>query len=904
MKNIGFLLMFCLSGFCVFSQGMGTKVFNFTSFSEDKKVRSALLDKKTSQQAKAHPEYGILPFNSQCTECIELIDQRTAYSRQFIDPKRAGHTYSQESYFALHYLDGQKQWRTVDHRLRPMQGKNGVYAAMNQPLPVKFDMSSHYTSIDLGTFELKHNHNLSLYYVVNKEDAPVNAETGNYTNYIIGDDGARIRNIWPGIDLEAFAKEGQIETNFIITEKPVLPISNGFLVIEDHVTVPTGYVIVKSEDVLKRNAEDLLLKNRAGITVAMMEHVRMRNRSNEAMVTDYVLTSRGNDYTIRMLVPLSFINVSEAEYPIVVDPLVIGADSLGNFASSGRPSRNMNYTTIPGHCDYPMIVQVPGMSQLVKAYVDLESQTTANLRCGDPNNTTGLGHTCLKREILLAVRCDTCNRIERYSCFNSGQCDTPGTLTTDPHVVTPGGPIPVNDGLFLGCLPPQCPDYFLKFTLQNSDSSCQDVCGQLCAKGNEWRMTIEACQIDAYIDANPVNVCAGQPVTLTCHPSCGVPPYHYVWSNGMTGQTITIYPQQDVIMGCTAYDTCNNYALTNDTTIFVTQSPSADAGVDKKVCEGGTVTIGGNPTTTSSTSTITWTATPSQAQSWISDPTAANPNITVPSGTIDTILYEVKVDDNTCFRLDSVYVFSVADPIAMIDTSGATKICNGQSVTLHANEPFVSYLWSNGATGQSTTVSTPGSYSVVVTDSNQCTATSNGISVSQIQVPTIHAYPDTLIFYGDSVSLYSDVSLSPPAIDSFLWQPQAGLSCTNCPNPIVAPLVDQTYILTAYTQGCTLSDSARINVILPDKYYIPNAFTPNNDGINDSFYIYGQSGIKLHTFLVFNRWGEKVHDGIFPWDGTYKGVLCTPGVYVYVMSIGLFGHLQDEVVKGSVTLIR
>jgi hypothetical protein len=258
----------------------------------------------------------------------------------------------------------------------------------------------------------------------------------------------------------------------------------------------------------------------------------------------------------------------------------------------------------------------------------------------------------------------------------------------------------------------------------------------------------------------------------------------------MTGQTITIYPQQDVIMGCTAYDTCGNYALTNDTSIFVTQSPSANAGADRKLCEGGTVTIGGSPTTTSSTSTITWTATPPQAQSWISDPTAANPTVAVPAGTIDTTLYEVKVNDNTCFRLDSVYVFSVADPIAVIDTSGSTKICNGQSVTLNANGPFVSYLWSNGATSQSTTVSTPGAYSVVVTDSNQCTATSNSISVSQIQVPAIHAYPDTLIFYGDSVVLYSDVSLSPPAIDSFLWQPQAGLSCTNCPNPIVAPLVD------------------------------------------------------------------------------------------------------------------
>jgi gliding motility-associated-like protein len=95
-----------------------------------------------------------------------------------------------------------------------------------------------------------------------------------------------------------------------------------------------------------------------------------------------------------------------------------------------------------------------------------------------------------------------------------------------------------------------------------------------------------------------------------------------------------------------------------------------------------------------------------------------------------------------------------------------------------------------------------------------------------------------------------------------------------------------------------------ISVILPDNYYIPNAFTPNGDGVNDYFFLYGQSGVTVHSFKVFDRWGEKVYDGLFPWDGTYKGQLCQPGVYVYIFSIGLFGHLEDDHRKGSVTLIR
>lgn len=902
MRKIVFLFALCLQGLFGFSQGgMSTKQFNFTSFSEDKKASSPLLDKHSSAQAKLHPEYGVLPYDAKCTDCMELIDQRSAFSRQYIDTKRAGHTYSEESYFPMHYRDQQNRWRTIDYRLRPVPAKRDVYAATHQRLPVKFDLAGHYTSIDVNGFEFIHNHDLSLYFVTDKDAAATNIQLGNYSSYIVGDDGCRIHNMWPGIDMEAFADAGQIETNFLILDKPVIPITTGYMVIEDHISLPQGYTLEGSGGKIRYRSDDLVVKNSSGHIVATMEHVKMRNRSNVAFFTDYVITRSGNDYSIRILVPISLLNESASEYPIVVDPIVSGADSLGEFASSGRPGRNMNFTTLPGHCDYHMTVQVPGMSQLLGAYADVESQTTSNFYCGD--TTFGNGHSCLKREIIHRVFCDTCHTNEILYCGGVVNCDTPGTLTTDYRVVPGAGPIPLIPN-FVTCLPPQCPDYFLKFTLWNSDSSCQDNCGQLCAKGNKWRMVIEACQIDANITANPVNVCAGQPVTLTCHPSCGVPPYHYDWSNGMHGQVITIYPQQDVIIGCTAYDTCNNFVLTNDIDIFVTQSPSADAGTDKTLCEGGTVTIGGSPTTTSSTASITWTATPASAQSWISSSTAANPTITVPVGTVDTTLYEVRTDDNTCFRLDSVYVFSIANPVAVIDTTGSTRICNGQSVTLQANGPFTSYQWNNGGTGQSQTISTPGSYYVIVTDANQCKDTSNRITISRIQIPAIHAYPDTMIFYGGSVTLYSDVSLSPPTIDSFFWQPDVSISCMTCPNPIVTPPTDQTYILTAYSKGCTLSDSATITVILPDKYYIPNAFSPNGDGINDTFFLYAQSGVKLHTFVIYNRWGEKVHDGLYAWDGMYKGVLCTPGVYVYVMSLGLSGKTYDEVVKGSVTLIR
>ena len=226
-------------------------------------------------------------------------------------------------------------------------------------------------------------------------------------------------------------------------------------------------------------------------------------------------------------------------------------------------------------------------------------------------------------------------------------------------------------------------------------------------------------------------------------------------------------------------------------------------------------------------------------------------------------------------------------------------------MTLNANGPFSSYLWSSGSTSQSITVSAPGSYYVIVTDANNCTDTSSSVTVSTIQVSSITVYPDTTIQYGDSVMLYTSLSLNPPAVDSFFWTPaDPTISCLSCPNPYVAPLAAEIYYLTYYTQGCVLVDSTLITVILPDSFYIPNAFTPNGDGINDSFYVYGQSGVTVHEFRVFDRWGEKVHDGAYPWDGKYKGEVCQPGIYVYLFSIGLFGQVYDVKRKGSLTLIR
>ena len=110
--------------------------------------------------------------------------------------------------------------------------------------------------------------------------------------------------------------------------------------------------------------------------------------------------------------------------------------------------------------------------------------------------------------------------------------------------------------------------------------------------------------------------------------------------------------------------------------------------------------------------------------------------------------------------------------------------------------------------------------------------------------------------------------------------------------------------------GCrTASDTALTVYVIPDyNVFLPSAFTPNGDGKNDYFQLYGNlSAIEYLAVEVYNRWGEEVyqsHDVNFKWDGAYKGVLQNPQVFVWeIKMVFLDGH-ADHLRTGSLTLMR
>lgn len=201
-----------------------------------------------------------------------------------------------------------------------------------------------------------------------------------------------------------------------------------------------------------------------------------------------------------------------------------------------------------------------------------------------------------------------------------------------------------------------------------------------------------------------------------------------------------------------------------------------------------------------------------------------------------------------------------------------------------------------------------GTYTVYVRDGNGCTIDTQ-ITVTQPDEMFVYIEPgDTSISLGEKIPL--NVRVAPydnTVINSYLWTPANGLSCIDCQSPEASPFVTTTYtVYIDYLPGnCEASQTIEIVVGPGSPVFVPNMFTPNNDGLNDLLLVYGENIARAHM-TIFDRWGEKIfetysqHEG---WDGTYKGELVRPGVYIYNLEVEYLDGIKDRT-SGSVTLIR
>lgn len=201
-----------------------------------------------------------------------------------------------------------------------------------------------------------------------------------------------------------------------------------------------------------------------------------------------------------------------------------------------------------------------------------------------------------------------------------------------------------------------------------------------------------------------------------------------------------------------------------------------------------------------------------------------------------------------------------------------------------------------------------GDYRVYVKDGNGCMYDTL-ITVPQPHPLILQILPqDSTIDLGNSLVLNAITKgYSGSDIKSYNWSPTSGLSCFDCAVPTATPYNDIEYTLTVfYLKKCSIETNVNVFVGDGNKFFIPNLISPNGDGANDVWEIYGYD-LQTVKATIFNRWGEKIFDSegsqFSGWDGTYKGVKQEPGIYTYyVKGIYLNGKVVEK--TGTITLVR
>jgi gliding motility-associated-like protein len=207
-----------------------------------------------------------------------------------------------------------------------------------------------------------------------------------------------------------------------------------------------------------------------------------------------------------------------------------------------------------------------------------------------------------------------------------------------------------------------------------------------------------------------------------------------------------------------------------------------------------------------------------------------------------------------------------------------------------------------------------GVFTLEVTDANNCMQ-EDAIVVNAAVPLDVDLGDDIKIGLGDQAVLQAVVNVPFDSILSVVWTPPlVDEECPNCLTHVVAPFVSTVYSVTVEAlNGCTDEDKVTVIVDRRRQIYVPNIFSPNDDGANDLFSIYAKPGTvrKVVSLQIFDRWGNALYslEDFLPnsptigWDGSYKGSPMNPGVFVWVAEIEFIDG-EKETFKGDVTIVR
>ncbi|MES2616875.1 MAG: gliding motility-associated C-terminal domain-containing protein [Bacteroidota bacterium] len=351
----------------------------------------------------------------------------------------------------------------------------------------------------------------------------------------------------------------------------------------------------------------------------------------------------------------------------------------------------------------------------------------------------------------------------------------------------------------------------------------------------------------------------------------------YLWNDGTTLPTVFIPNLNTYRVNVVN----NNNCPSSDSITFVLYPPPRVYLNDTLFCKGTTVRLDGvnYSIKTKLETNYTWNSGETTPQIVTGKPG----------------MYIVTVKNKLCTIIDTA---SIAFIETGLDLGNDTFYCGPVDRWLVPPQNFVTYLWHDFLDAKSYHAITPGKKKLTITTIEGCVESD---SVMLIQYPNIDGGlgKDTTICLSSSFYMAASDSMI-----NYLWS-------TGATSQAITVRDHGMYTVTVKNiNGCIVSDSIAIKEdpeALPSELFIPTAFTPDEDGLNDVFpgSSYKDPGSTYHL-EIFNRWGEKIFVSNHPsvqWDGTYKGNAASQDVYVFYVRYVACDE-QVHWVRGTFTLLR
>lgn len=384
--------------------------------------------------------------------------------------------------------------------------------------------------------------------------------------------------------------------------------------------------------------------------------------------------------------------------------------------------------------------------------------------------------------------------------------------------------------------------------------------------------------------------------------AAGGAPFYTYSLDGLTYQTLNSFTGLSIgnYTNIAVKDANGCIQPCNATSIVLNDQMFLSLAADTTVCAGQPVTLA--PVTNKQTDIFKWTPATGLNNDAIKNPVATP---------ADTIRYFLTAQWGICSRTANRQINILRKPVVYAGTD--TTICYNTFAFLKGSASNLSgpvkYLWWPAAivtpTNTPSTVTAPDStqqYALIVTDNYGC-----HFLVTDSVLVTVR--PKLVPFAGnDTTAIYSiPQQLLGSGGNTYIWSPSAPLNNPFVPNPLATLFTDTRFSLQVSNDiGCTATDDVLIKVYKGPTYYIPNAFSPNGDGLNDVFTPIPVGIASTEYFRVFDRFGQLIfstNQWLKGWDGTLKGKVLDTGTYVWIIKgVDKYGKVVE--MKGTVILVR